>query len=92
MKSLQRNLPLLCLFKACQMSLFPLSIITLFHQFQIGLSQQEILIVQGIKSLICALFEFPAGWIADRIGYRKTLILGSLSINLLDSLYSGFYI
>ena len=88
MKSLQRNLPLLCLFKACQMSLFPLSIITLFHQFQIGLSQQEILIVQGIKSLICALFEFPAGWIADRIGYRKTLIFGSLSLLICWILYT----
>ncbi len=85
---MQRNLPLLCLFKACQMSLFPLSIITLFHQFQIGLTQEEILIVQGIKSLICALFEFPAGWIADRIGYRKTLILGSLSLLICWVLYT----
>ena len=88
MKSLQRNLPLLCLFKACQMSLFPLSIITLFHQFQIGLTQEQILIIQGIKSLICALFEFPAGWIADRIGYRKTLILGSISLLICWVLYT----
>ena len=88
MRSLQRNLPLLCLFKAFQMSLFPLSIITLFHQFQIGLTQEQILIVQGIKSLICALAEFPAGWLADRIGYRRTLILGSISILICWVLYT----
>ena len=88
MRSLKRNLSLLCLFKAFQMSLFPLSIITLFHQFQIGLSQEQVLIVQGIKSLICALAEFPAGWLADRIGYRKTLILGSISILICWVLYT----
>ena len=70
------------------MSLFPLSIITLFHQFQINLTQEQILIVQGIKSLICALAEFPAGWLADRIGYKKTLILGSLSILICWILYT----
>ena len=88
MKSLKRNLSLLCLFKACQMSLFPLSVITLFHQFQIGLSQEQILLVQGVKSFICALAEFPAGWLADRIGYRKTLILGSLSVLTCWALYT----
>ena len=89
MKSLKRNLPLLCMFKACQMSLFPLSIITLFHQFQIGLTQEEILLVQGVKSFICALAEFPAGWLADRIGYRKTLILGTISVLVCWVLYTG---
>ena len=70
------------------MSLFPLAIITIFLQIQIGLPPDQILMIQAIKSTVCAIFEFPAGWLADRIGYKKTFILGAISLTICWSLYS----
>lgn len=70
------------------MSLFPLAIITIFLQAQIGLPPDQILLIQAAKSTVSALFEFPAGWLADRIGYKKTFILGAASLTVCWSLYS----
>ena len=70
------------------MSLLPLAIITVFLQVKIGLRPDQILLLQAAKSSISALFEFPAGWIADRLGYKKTFIIGALSLIVCWSLYS----
>ena len=56
------------------MTLFPISIMTLFWKHDIGMSMTEILVVQGFFGFVMALFEFPSGYVADRIGYRKTLV------------------
>lgn len=58
------------------MSLFPVAIITLFWKFDLGMSLEEILLLQAAYSGMVACMEFPAGYIGDRIGYRKSLILG----------------
>ncbi len=60
------------------MSLFPVSIMTLFWKQNIGMSMTEILSVQALFGLVMALFEFPSGYLADRIGYRRTLIVSSV--------------
>ncbi len=52
------------------MSLFPMPVLTLFQQDHLGLSMVEIMIVQALFGLSLALFEFPSGYLADRIGYR----------------------
>lgn len=75
---LARNPALLCAFHALQMSLFPMAIITLFFKNDIGMSMQEIFLLQGAFGLAMAVFEFPSGYLADRFGYRRTLLLASL--------------
>lgn len=77
-RDLARNPRLLCAFHGLQMSLFPVAIITLFWQRALGMSMHEILLLQGIFGVTVAVFEFPSGYIADRLGYRRSLLLGSV--------------
>lgn len=77
-RSYLSNVKLLCLFKALQMALFPLAIITLFWKEHIGMSMTDIMVVQATLAATVVLAEFPSGYIADRFGYRSTLILSAL--------------
>lgn len=74
MRTLAGNPRLLAAYHALQMTLFPISVMTLFWNHRIGMSMTEILLVQGIFGLTMAVFEFPSGYIADRVGYRLTLV------------------
>ena len=76
---LQRNPRLLCIFHALQMSLFPMAILTVFYRQNLGMSMAEIMLVQGGFGLVMALFEFPSGYLADRIGYRRTLVIAAMT-------------
>jgi MFS family permease len=78
MGDLARNPRLLCAFHALQMTLFPVAIITLFWQRALGMSMHEILLLQAIFGVTIAAFEFPSGYLADRLGYRRALLLGSV--------------
>ncbi|WP_429886512.1 MFS transporter, partial [Geoalkalibacter halelectricus] len=60
------------------MTLFPMAIITLFWKDHIGLSLTEILVLQGFFSLSTLAFEYPSGYLSDRLGYRFSLNLASL--------------
>ncbi len=75
---LQHNPRLLCLFHALQMSLFPMAVLTVFYRQELGMSMTEIMLVQGGFGLAMALFEFPSGYLADRIGYRRTLVFSAV--------------
>ena len=66
------------MFHAFQMALFPVAVITLFWKHRIGLGMEEILLLQALFGLSMAVCEFPSGYVADRIGYRNTLILAAL--------------
>lgn len=79
MSRLERNAPLVCVFHALQMALFPMAIVTLFFQDHLALGMTEIMLLQAIFGLTTAVFEFPSGLLADRIGYRPTLVLSALS-------------
>ena len=85
---LQRNPRLLCLFHALQMSLFPMAILTVFYRQNLGMSMAEIMLVQGGFGLVMALFEFPSGYLADRIGYRRTLVIAAILNAVGWSLYA----
>ena len=87
MPALSRNPRLVCAYHALQMSLFPMAVITLFWQYQIGMSMTQILMLQGFFGFAMALFEFPSGYLADRIGYRRTLILAALMMAVGWSIY-----
>ncbi len=77
MSQVQFNPARLCWFRACQMSLFPIAVITVFWKIEIGLSIAQIMLLQAVFGLALAAFEFPSGYIADRIGYRAALIMAS---------------
>jgi MFS family permease len=73
-----KNPWLLCAFHALQMSLLPMAILAPFYKREIGMTQQDIYVLQAIFGLFVALFEFPSGYLADRLGYRRTLVLATL--------------
>ncbi len=77
MTGVARNPRLLCAFHGLQMTLFPVAVITIFWTIEIGLSMHEIMLLQGLFGLTIAVFEFPSGYLADRLGYRHTLTIGS---------------
>ncbi|HIJ96366.1 MAG TPA: MFS transporter [Desulfuromonadales bacterium] len=78
MRSVHSNIPRLYAFSFLQMTLFPMAIITLFWKDHIGLSLTQILLLQGILSVVMVLMEYPSGYVSDRIGYRVSLSLASL--------------
>lgn len=39
-----------------------------------GLSMGQITLIEAISLLLCLALEIPWGWVADRIGYRRTLL------------------
>ncbi|WP_228727866.1 MFS transporter [Fusibacter ferrireducens] len=47
---------------------------TLFRQAR-GLSMSEIFIIESISWVLIIILEVPWGWISDRFGYKKTLVL-----------------
>lgn len=47
---------------------------TLFRQAR-GLSMSEIFIIESIAWLLVIVLEVPWGWISDRFGYKKTLVV-----------------
>ena len=69
------NVPKLNLFSALKMMLFPMAIITVFWQDHIGLSLAEILLVNVFSSGVNLLMEYPSGYVSDRLGYRRALII-----------------
>ncbi len=72
--ALRRNPALLCLLRATQMSLFPIAVLSVFLHRQVGFGVTQIMLLQGVFGLAMVVFEFPSGYLADRIGYRKCLI------------------
>ena len=59
-------------------TLFPIPVITLFWKEEIGMSLTEIMWLQAIFGATTVLLEFPSGYVADRLGYRRSLLTGAL--------------
>lgn len=75
---LLRNPARLCAFRALQMCLFPMAVLTIFYRDVIAMSMRDIFLLQGAFGLAMLLVELPTGYLADRIGYRRTLLLAAL--------------
>lgn len=71
------NPRLLVVLGALQFTLFPIPVITLFWMDQIGMSLTDVMVLQSLFGLAVVLCEFPSGYLADRIGYRTSLIAGA---------------
>lgn len=52
--------------------------VSLLIRTRCGISFSQFFILQGILSISIFIFEIPSGYLCDRIGYRKTIILTSL--------------
>ncbi len=88
MSPVQRNPWLICAYYGVHSLMFPAAIFPLFWTQDIGMSVATMMSVQASFSLSIALFEFPSGYIADRLGHRRALVLGSCSILLGWLLYA----
>jgi MFS family permease len=71
------NPRLLVTLHTLQFTLFPIPIITLYWKDQIGLSLTDIMMLQAVFGLAVVLLEFPSGYVADRLGYRRSLLIGA---------------
>jgi len=68
-------------------------IVALFYTDN-GLDDYDIYVLQAVYSLSVALLEIPSGYMADMIGRKKSLVIGSVLGTLGYSIYSfssGFY-
>ena len=72
---LQRNLALYPVYTALYFTPWALPVLVLFFQ-ENGLDLFEIYLLQAIFALAIALFEVPGGLVADRMGKRKSLVMG----------------
>lgn len=73
----KRNIVLLCLITFLQGMVFYAAIATLYRQ-SAGLSIFEITAIEGISVALALALEVPWGRVAERIGYRHTMIVCNL--------------
>jgi MFS family permease len=78
LRRLRRNPLLVCGLHALHMALFPIAVLTLFLRDQIGLRMFDVFLLQAAFGAMVAVLEFPSGYVADRIGYRRTLITAAV--------------
>lgn len=77
MQHVRKNIMKLYIFSAFEWMLFFIPTIYLFYQ-SIGLTTQDLFIAQSIFSCVIAVLDFPAGYIADHLGRKRTLIAASV--------------
>ena len=54
------------------------SAVAMLYRLERGLSASQIGIIEGIHTILMVVFEVPWGYLGDRIGYKKTLLLCNL--------------
>ena len=70
----KKNIVLLCMITFLQGMVFYAAVATLYRQ-EAGLGIFEIMVIESANMALSMLLEVPWGWLADRIGYRKTMIV-----------------
>lgn len=73
---MEKNVRKFYWYRLTKFSLFHIAILVLFYQER-GLSFSQIMILQSIYYFAKVLSEVPTGALADRVGRKKALILGS---------------
>lgn len=69
----QHNIKLLYLISLFQGMVFYGPIATLYRQ-SVGVSVFQITLIESISLILCVILELPWGIVADKIGYRKTMV------------------
>jgi len=72
--ALKKNIWLLCAIAFLQGMVFYGPIATLYREAA-GVTVLQITIIEGISLALCIVLELPWGILADRIGYKKTLVV-----------------
>jgi MFS family permease len=75
---MERNVRKFYWYRLTKFSLFHIAILVLFYQER-GLSFSQIMILQSVYYFAKVLSEVPTGALADRVGRKKALIIGSFS-------------
>jgi MFS family permease len=75
-QGLRSNITKLYLIKIAKWFMLFMPIIVLFYQ-ENGLEMQDVFLLQGVYSVAIVLLEIPSGYLADVLGRKKTLIIGS---------------
>lgn len=70
---MKKNIDLMYAIALLQGMVFYGPVATLYRQAQ-GVSVFEITLIESISLLLCLLLEIPWGVVADRIGYRRTMV------------------
>lgn len=71
---MKRNIYLLCGIAFLQGMVFYAPVAALYRQAQ-GITLFQITQIESISLALCILLEVPWGFAAERIGYRKTMII-----------------
>ena len=79
-RSVSTNIYYLYLIKLSKWLMLIMPIVALFYNDN-GLDSFDIYLLQGVYSLSVALFEVPSGYMADVIGRKKSLVIGSLNFS-----------
>ena len=72
------NIWKLFIIQACRWFLLLMPVLVLFYQ-ENGLSLQDVFIVQAFFSVCIIIFEVPSGYFSDRLGRRRSLLVGSVA-------------
>src|SRR5205814_5456297 len=72
-----RNARLLIALAALRQVLFAIPVITLFWRRQLGMTLADVMLLQAIFALAVTVCELPSGYLADRMGYRRSLLVAS---------------
>ena len=75
-ENLQSNILKLTIIKASKWLMLFMPIIWLFYA-ENGLSISDLFIIQGIYSIVIAIIEIPSGYLADIMGRKKAIVLGT---------------
>ncbi len=92
-RSFTANIYSLYLIKLAKWLMLIMPIVALFYNDN-GLDHFDIFLLQAVYSLSVALLEIPSGYMADVIGRKKSLVIGSVLGTLgygIYSISSGFY-
>ena len=75
--ALRANIWKLNLIQACRWFLLLMPVLVLFYQ-ENGLSLHDVFRVQAFYSVCVIVFEVPSGYLADRLGRRRSMLAGVL--------------
>ncbi|MCK5699258.1 MAG: MFS transporter [Candidatus Aenigmarchaeota archaeon] len=92
-QQLEKNIPKYYIFMALRYAMFFFIPIFVIYLKSKGLTLTHIMILQGIYSLLIFALEIPTGAIADQLGRKKTIALGSAfaSIGLIAYAYASTF-
>lgn len=91
--ALKANIWKMYLFRTLSWFMVMLPILVLFYQEQ-GLSMFQVVSLQAVFSVVVFLTEVPSGYLADRIGRKKSIIAGAILAAMGLGIYSianGFW-